>query len=51
MLKNRNKKCEKLGKKIDENYVHNLLFADDQMIPAEDRYNIIHMIRRLAEEY
>lgn len=31
------------GTRDDENYIHCLLFADDQIILTEDRDNVIYM--------
>lgn len=50
VLKNWSKKCGKMGINVDENFVHSLSSVC-QLILVEDRYHIIYLIRRLAEEF
>ena len=45
------KKCRSMGVQIGEDNVHTLLFADDQIVLAEDRDDIEYMTRKLLEEY
>lgn len=40
-----------MGIKIEEDFIYTLLFADDQLILAEDKEDVIYMIRKLIEEY
>lgn len=40
-----------MGLEIDEDLLHTLLFADDQIIMANDDYDIEYMIRKLSEVY
>jgi hypothetical protein len=45
-------KCKCMGLKIEGNcYVHNLLFADDQVVIIRGVENVNYMGRKLEEEY
>lgn len=49
-LKEWTKKCEKMGVQLmNENYLFHLLFVDNQMITAQDEYNIDKMMRKLLD--
>uniref|UniRef100_T1H9Z7 Reverse transcriptase domain-containing protein n=1 Tax=Rhodnius prolixus TaxID=13249 RepID=T1H9Z7_RHOPR len=51
-LKEWTKKCCKIGVQVGEGmYLHSLLFADDQVMIANDEEDINYMARNLAEEY
>ncbi|XP_075223844.1 uncharacterized protein LOC142325701 [Lycorma delicatula] len=40
-----------MGVLMKENYIYNLLYADDQVILAEDKDDILYMIESLITEY
>ena len=50
-LEHWNRKCGQMGISIDEYKLSNLLFADDQVIIAEDHDDISYMLRNLDVEY
>ena len=50
-LKRWKKKCKVLGVQMDDDILCSLLFADDQVIVAEDEEDINYMYRKLEEEY
>lgn len=50
-LKHWNDKCGRMGIHVGENILSNLLFADDQVIIAEDLEDITYMIKNLDEQY
>ena len=50
-LRNWLRKCKNMGIKIGQEFVPTLLFADDQLILAEDKDDAIYMVRKLIEEY
>ena len=46
------KKCQVIENQTqDNNYLHNLLFADDQVIITQDTDDAPYMTRKLNEEY
>ena len=45
------RKCEKMGIPIRDKTLHSLMFADDQLIVAQDEEDITYMLRKLKEEY
>lgn len=50
-LKNWMKKCKNMGVRLNDEKIHTLLFADDQLILAEDEDDANYMLRKLIEEY
>lgn len=44
-------KCSRMGINIDGNYLHTLLFADDQVVLATDEDDINYMTRKLHDTY
>jgi len=51
ILKEWQNKCRGMGLQIDNDYLHTLLFADDQVVLAADEYDIHYMMRKLEETY
>lgn len=51
MLKEWSKRCAAIGTGTEEVYLYTLLFADDQVITANDEDDASFMIRKLTEEY
>lgn len=45
------RKCSKMGQEIGENTIYTLVFADDQLLIADDYEDMEYMIRKLKEEY
>jgi hypothetical protein len=46
------RKCSSMGIQIKNNlYLHHLLFADDQVILAQDGEDADYMCQKLTEEY
>lgn len=50
-LKIWNRKCNSMGVQVGERNIQTLLFADDQVILAEDEEDAEYMLRKLVEEY
>lgn len=51
-LENWNRKCAGMGIKIgDKNTLHSLLYADDQIVFAQDEEDMEYMLRKLKEEF
>lgn len=51
VLENWSRKCSSMGVKMGEEHIHSLLFADDQVVLAEDEHDAEYMMRKLIEEY
>lgn len=49
-IKEWKKKCKVLGVKMEDESLYSLLFADDQIIVAEDEDDVNYMFRKLVEE-
>lgn len=45
------RKCSQMGVKMEDGTIYSLLFADDQVILAEDEEDVSYMFRKLVEEY
>lgn len=45
------RKCGGMGIPIRDKTLHSLMFADDQLIVAQDEEDMIYMLRKLKEEY
>lgn len=50
-LKNWSKKCSPMGVRLRDSHLHTILFADDQVIIAEDEEDMKYMLTKLIEEY
>lgn len=50
-LKQWSRKCSKMGIQVGDTCLYNLLFADDQILIANDEYDVSFMVRKLLEEY
>jgi hypothetical protein len=44
-------KCARMGLEIQDTTIYSILFADDQLIIAQDYENLEYMTRKLIEEY
>jgi hypothetical protein len=44
-------KCAKMGLKIQDTTIYSLLFADDQILIAQDYEDLEYMTRKLIDEY
>jgi len=51
VLKKWQEKCKPMRIKIEDDYFHSLLFADDQIVIALDEDDIKYMMRNLTETY
>lgn len=51
ILKEWKTKCRCMGLLIGDDYIHSLLFADDQVIMAGDEDDIEYMMRKLVDTY
>jgi hypothetical protein len=45
------RKCRNMGVQLGRDYIQTLLFADDQVVLAEDEEDVEYMLRKLIEEY
>ena len=45
------KKCSRMGIELGEPNFYTMLFADDQIILANDKDDITYMMRKLLEEF
>jgi hypothetical protein len=50
-LENWQKKCAKMGLEIQYMTVYSLLFADDQLLTAQDYEDLEYMTRKLIDKY
>ena len=50
-LENWQKKCSKMGLEIQDTTIYSLLFADDQLLIAQEYEESVHMTRELIDEY
>ena len=50
-LQNWQKKCAKKGLEIQDTTIYWMLFADDQLLIAQDYEDLEYMTRKLVEEY
>jgi hypothetical protein len=50
-LENWQNKCAKMGLEIQETTLYSLLFADDQLLIAQDYDDLGYMTRKLIDEY
>ena len=50
-LENWQKKCAKMGLEIQDTTIYSTLFADDQLLIAQDYEDLEYMARKLIEEY
>lgn len=46
-----NKSCRGMGLEINDRLMHNLLFADDQVIIGQDKEDMEYMIRKLVDAF
>lgn len=51
VLENWQKKCKCMGIELNGNWLYTLLFADDQVVVANDEDDLAYMMRKLIEEY
>lgn len=51
VLSNWSRKCSKMGIQLEDGHLYTLLFADDQVVLAEDEDDASYMVRKLIEEY
>jgi len=49
-LENWQKKCAKMGLEIQDTTIYSLLFADDQLLIAQDYEDLEYMKRKLIDE-
>ena len=45
------KKCARMGLEIQDTTIYSMLFADDQLLTAQDFEDLEYMTRKLIEEY
>jgi len=50
-LENWQKKCAKIGLKIQDRTIYSMLFADDQLLIAQNYEKLQYMTRKLIDEY
>jgi len=50
-LENWLKKCAKMGLEIQDTTIYTMLFADDQLLIAQDYEDLVYMIKKLIDEY
>ena len=50
-LENWQKKCAKMGLEIQDTTIYSMLFADDQLLIAQDYEDLEYMTRPLIDEY
>jgi hypothetical protein len=50
-LENWQKECAKIGLEIQDTTIHSMLFADDQLIIAQDYEYLEYMTRKLIDEF
>ena len=50
-LENWQKKCAKMGLEIQDTTIYSMLFADDQLLIAQDYEDLEYMTRKLINEY
>ena len=50
-LENWQKKCARMGLEIQDATVYSVLFADDQLLIAQDYEDLEYMTRKLRDEY
>jgi hypothetical protein len=50
-LENLQMKCTRMGLEIQGTTIYSMLFADDQLIIAQDYEDLEYMTRKLIEEY
>jgi len=50
-LDNWQKKCAKMGLEIQDTTIYSLLFADDQLLIAQDYEDLEYMTRKLIDEF
>jgi len=50
-LENWQKKCAKMGLEIQDTTIYTMLFADDQLLIAQDYEDLEYMTKELIEEY
>ena len=51
VLENWQKKCAKMGLKIQDRTIYSMLFADDQLLIAQSYEEFKYMTRKLIDEY
>ena len=51
VLKQWKKKCSPMGIWVKDTHLYTILFADDQVVLAEDQQDLTYMINKLTEEY
>jgi len=44
-------KCAKMGLEIQDTKIYSMLFADDQLLIAQDYEDLKYMTRKLIDEY
>ncbi|KAK4877485.1 hypothetical protein RN001_009991 [Aquatica leii] len=50
-LKHWSRKCRTMGVWLNDSQIHTILFADDQIVMAEDCQDMTYMLNKLIEEY
>jgi len=50
-LKQWTRKCSPMGIWLEDSPIHTILFADDQVVFAEDQQDMTYMLNKLIEEY
>jgi hypothetical protein len=50
-LTNWQKKCARLGLETEDMTIYSMLFADDQLLIAQDYEDLEYIIRKLTDEY
>ena len=50
-LQNWQKKCTKMGLEIQDTTIYSMLFADDQLLIAQDYEDLEYMTRKLIDAY
>ena len=50
-LENLQKKCAKMGSEIQDTTIYTMLFADDQLLIAQDYEDLEYMTKKLIDEY
>jgi len=51
VLENWQKKCAKMGMEIQDTTTYTMLFADDQLLIAQDYEDLEYMTKKLIDEY
>lgn len=50
-MENWQKKCAKMGLEIRDTTIYRMLFADDQLLIAQDYEDLEYMTKKLIDEY